>query len=706
MAAIRVEREGAVAVVILDLPGESVNKFSRAVKDEFAATMLALRGDDAARAVVLISGKADTFIAGADIEEFVAAKSEEEFRRLSREGQQFLGELEAFPKPIVAAINGACLGGGLEISLACHYRIATTHPKTVLGLPEVQLGIIPGAGGCNRLPRLVGLRAALDMILTSRNVRADRALRMGLVDELVPAAILRAVGVRTAARLAEGGAPSRRSRGSWLLDRTSPGQAFVIRRARDLTMKKTGGHYPAPLAALDAVRFSLAEGMERGLPYEAEQFARVAMTDVSRRLVEIFFATTALKKDPGVEAPAPRPRVVKRLAVVGAGFMGAGIAGTAVDQAGVGVRLKDAALPLVGRGIKAAQAITADRLKRRSITRYEAARRLALVSGGVDYAGFRSADLVIEAVFEDLEVKRQVVREVEAVARHDCIIASNTSTIPIWRIAEASRRPENVIGMHFFSPVTKMPLLEVIAAEQTSKDAVVTAVAFGRRMGKTAIVVRDRPGFYINRILGPYMAEAGALLREGAPIESVDAAMIEWGFPVGPITLLDEVGLDVAAKAGGVMGEAFGERMKPAIELDGLVKAGRLGRKNGRGFYRYADGQKQGVDASVYEVLGLGRPMDPGSFQVKHRLSFALLNEAARALEDGVIRSPRDGDIGAIFGFGFPPFRGGPFRTLDALGAGLVEKLRQLAERHGPRFAPAQILVDQAASSRKFYPHS
>jgi len=707
MSTFTVQRDGDVAVIVFDLPGESVNKFSAAVKDEFAALVPALRDDAGVRGIVLISGKPDVFIAGADIEEFVATKTEEGFRRLSREGQRFFDTLEALPKPIVVGINGACLGGGLELSLACQYRVATSHPKTVLAVPEVQLGIIPGAGGCNRLPRLVGLRAALDMILTGKNIRADKALRMGLVDEVVHPAILREVAVRAARRLAAEGRPRREPRGSWLLDRSGPGRAFVLSQARKLTLKKSGGHYPAVMAAIDAVEYSLANGMEKGLEREADLFAKMAVTDVSRRLVEIFFATTALKKDPGVAAPAPAPTRVERLAVLGAGFMGAGIAVTAADQAGVTVRMRDADLPRVGKGIKAAADILSGNVKRKRYHRREAARRLALVSGGTDYSGFHHADLVIEAVFEDLEVKRTVLREVESVARPDTIFASNTSTIPIGRIAEASRHPETVIGMHFFSPVHKMPLLEVITTDRTSKQATVAVVAFGRRMGKTVIVVQDRPGFFINRILSPYLNETGHLLVAGAPIEELDRAMTRWGFPVGPVTLLDEVGLDVAVKAGGVMHDAFGARLAPAIRMDALVQAGRLGRKNGKGFFAYERGKKQGVAEEVYGLLGIARGTGPGTQDVTERLTLAMLNEAARALEEGVVRSPRDGDIGAIFGIGYPPFRGGPFRTLDALGAAsVVARLEHLAADLGERFAPAAILVEHARTGGRFYPDS
>jgi 3-hydroxyacyl-CoA dehydrogenase/enoyl-CoA hydratase/3-hydroxybutyryl-CoA epimerase len=700
--------EDGVGVATLDLPGESVNKFSRAVKDEFVATLAALQEDPSVRAIVIISGKPENFVAGADIEEFVALRTSEEATRLSRDGQIMIERVAASPKPVVAAIHGACLGGGLELVLACHYRVATDHPRTVLAAPEVQLGIIPGAGGCNRLPRVVGVRAALDMILTGKNIRAARALKLGLVDELVPRAILRAVAVAAAKRLAQQASwrrPGPRGLVAWLLDRTAPGQALVLRRARAMTLRQTGGHYPAPLAALDAVRFSLANGLERGLPYEAELFGRMAVTDVSRRLVEVFFATTALKKDAGVRSPAPKPRQVGRLGILGAGFMGSGIAATAAAQALVPVRLKDADLSRVGAGLRAAADIIQERVRRRTITRREGARQLALISGGADYAVFHKTDLAIEAVFEDLEVKRTVLREVEAVAAPECVFASNTSTIPISRIAEASSRPEKVIGMHFFSPVPRMPLLEVIVGERTAPETTVTAVAFGRRMGKTVIVVQDRPGFFVNRILSPYINEAGHLLAEGVPIETVDRAMTTWGFPVGPVTLLDEVGLDVAAKAGGVMEEALGQRLRPKIDLGAMVKDQRLGRKNGRGFFLYRRGRKAGVDPTAYTVLGLSPGEAPAAEPVAERLAFAMLNEAARALEEEVVRLPRDGDIGAIFGIGFPPFRGGPFRALDAIGArAVVQTLERLAAAHGDRFLPAASLVEQARSGGRFYP--
>jgi len=705
--ALRWEIEDGVAVVVLDCKDKPVNTISRSVKDEFRACFEALAKDASVQAVAFFSGKADNFIAGADIEEFVRLTSAAEAERLSADGQDMLDQVARFPKPVAAGIHGACLGGGFEFALACHYRVATDHPKTQIGLPEIQLGILPGASGCQRLPRLVGARTALDMILAGKTERAAKAFRLGMVDELVPPPILRATTLAAARRMAGGWRPKRRRQGGfvgWLLDGNPLGRRFVFRAARKQLEEKTGGHYPAPFAALEVVEYGLRNGIAEGLKREAQLFGQLAVTDVSRKLVQIFFATNQLKKDPGV-AGAPPPVTVQRLGIVGSGFMGSGIAGTAVAQAGVDVRMKDADLGRVALGLSAARAILDDRLKRRRVTKYEHARLVALLSGGDSYAGFWRAELAIEAVFEDITVKQQVLREFEAASPDTAVFASNTSTIPITSIAETARAPERVIGMHFFSPVARMPLLEVIPGTHTAPGVVSTAVAFGRRMGKTVIVVKDTPGFWVNRILAPYANEIGHLLAEGASIEDIDGMAVRFGFPVGPVTLLDEVGLDVAEKVAHVMLTAYGDRLQPSAGVAALVKAGRLGRKSGRGFYIYKGGKKRGVDQSAYELLGVHPNGGPRPAEILQRLVLGMLNEAARAVGEGVVRSPRDGDIGAIFGFGFPPFRGGPLRHADDLGAArLVADLERLAERLGPRFAPCEVLLDLAKRDTKFYP--
>jgi 3-hydroxyacyl-CoA dehydrogenase/enoyl-CoA hydratase/3-hydroxybutyryl-CoA epimerase len=705
MSAFTLSHIDGIAIITIDVPGESVNMLGTPVSNELEDLLERIKADPSVRAAVLISGKADNFVAGADIEEFKRITSATEGAALSRTGQEMINRLERFPKPIVVAINGACVGLGCELSLACAWRIATDSPKTVIGLPEVQIGILPGAGGCQRLPRLIGVRAALDLILAGKTERAAKAFKIGLVDELVPPSILRSVALAAADRLARDGPAERKKRGSLLLERNPLGRRLVYAAAKKTVLKKTGGNYPAPLAALEAVRTGLEHGMEAGLRKEAELFGELAVGEVSRNLVRIFFATTSLKKDDGVPPGTVAPRPVRRLGVVGAGFMGAGIAGTAVSQAGVEARLKDSDLPRVGKGLAAATEILKGQLARRRITRFEFERKTALLSGGWGFSGFERADLVIEAVFEDLDVKRRVMHDLEEAVRPETIIASNTSTIPIASIAEGARNPERMLGMHFFSPVDRMPLLEVIPASLTAPAAIATAVQFGRRLGKTVIVVSDRPGFWVNRILSPYLNEAGLLLAEGTPIETIDQTMTRFGFPVGPIALLDEVGIDVGHKAGGVMQAAFGERMTPAPGIAKMVEAGRLGRKSGKGFYLYHDGHKTDPDPAAYKLLGVTPLASVDSGEIERRLVYIMLNEAAMAALEGVVRSARDGDVGAIYGIGYPPFRGGPLRFIDMLGATrVVQTLEGLAAAYGPRFSPAPALVAMAQGGRRFHP--
>jgi 3-hydroxyacyl-CoA dehydrogenase/enoyl-CoA hydratase/3-hydroxybutyryl-CoA epimerase len=709
--ALTTEVRDGIAVVTLDVPNAPINTFARSVRDEFSVLLDRLERDQNILAAVIRSAKPDVWVAGADIEEFLTIETSSQAEAMSRDGHALLDRLEKLRTPVVAAINGACLGGGLEAALACAYRVASDTPKTVFGLPEVQLGLIPGGGGTQRLPRLIGLEAALDMILTGRNIRGRKALQTGLVHELVHPAILDDIAMDRARALADGtlkrsSASAAHGARHLLLDENPVGRALVLRQAREKVLARTRGHFPAPLAALDAVATGYAQGLDRGFREEARLFGEMAVSEVSRQLVFLFFATTALKTDPGVPDPAPPPAPVRKLGILGAGFMGAGIASIAAPQ-GTLIRLKDADPGRVGKGLAAVREVLRDRLTKKQITRQQLDDYMVLIGGTVDYSGFRSVDLVIEAVFEDLDVKQAVLRETEAATRRDTIFASNTSTIPIAKIAAASSRPDHVIGMHFFSPVPKMPLLEVIVTPKTSPAVTTTVVAYGKTLGKTVIVVNDGPGFFANRILAPYINEAGVLLDEGVAIEAVDRALVDFGFPVGPITLIDEVGLDIAGKSGAIMLEAFGSRLAPSQSLQRVVAAGRTGRKGKKGFYKYDEsGKKGGVDPSVYELLPTGpRRTEVPADEIQRRCVLAMVNEAARCLQEGILRSARDGDVGAVFGIGFPPFRGGPFRYVDSLGAErVVRALEGLNADRAPRFAPAQLLIEMARESRRFYP--
>jgi 3-hydroxyacyl-CoA dehydrogenase/enoyl-CoA hydratase/3-hydroxybutyryl-CoA epimerase len=694
------ERTGdGVLLVTLDVPAEKVNTLGPRTMAEFAGLLDEVEADPTLRGVVLRSGKPDSFVAGADIEEFTRIRSSEEGEALSRSAHALLDRLERCRVPVVAAIHGTCLGGGTEMSLACRYRVASDSAKTTIGLPEVLLGLVPGAGGSQRLPRLVGLAASLDLILTGRTLAAPKALRFGLVDEVCPAPILTEVARRAAVGLAEGRLAPRR-RGISLGERL--GAPLVFSRARTSVLEKTGGNYPAPLEAIEVVRRGTATTLAEGLKLEARAFGRLSVGEVSRNLVSVFFATREIKKDAGYPEGTPVAEVGK-LGVLGAGLMGAGIAGAAAG-AGVTVRMRDTSHEALRRGLSHMSGVWGERVRRGRLTRLEAGHLMDLVSPSLDLTGFGRADLVIEAVFEDLDLKRRVLAETEAATRDECVFASNTSSIPIGAIAEGSARPAQVIGMHFFSPVHRMPLLEVVVTPRTAPATIATAVGFGRRIGKHVIVVRDGPGFYTTRTLAALMNEATWLLDEGVAVEDVDRAMTGFGFPVGPVTLLDEVGIDVAAKVAKVMHSHFGERMAPPPSMEKVLADGRRGRKNGRGFYTY-DGGKKRVDETVYALLARGATRLPAAAEdVRERLVFAFLNEAVLCLQEGILRSPRDGDVGAIFGLGFPPFRGGPFRYLDHVGARTaLETLEKRHGRHGARFTPASMLEEAAREGRRFH---
>ena len=715
-----------VATLWFDVAGQKMNTLKPGLEQELQAQLAAIRSDTAIRAVVFASGKAGSFIAGADIDAIAAVREAREASRVSRALGEALTSLERLwredGKPVVAAIDGPCLGGGLELALACAARVASDDGKTVLGLPEVKLGLIPGGGGTQRLWPLVGVAQALDLILTGRNVRPDKAKKMGLIDEVVPGAILLETARTTAAKLAAGagGKKSRtlsmprrfvgiaRGLGSqegWqklLLEQNFVGQRVLFQQARKALRKRTHGHYPAPERAIDAVERGVRRGQQAGLALESELFGTLAVSPEARALIGLYQSTQALKKDAGTGQAVAKARAVRRVGVVGGGLMGAGIASVTSLVAGVAVRIKEVDKKGVGRAVAHVAAQLQAEVKKRRRPARTVPRLMSQVTGTERWDSFGHADVVVEAVFEDLAIKRAVLAEVEALGHEDTVFASNTSSIPITDIAATAKRPHNVLGMHYFSPVEKMPLLEVITHAGTSPESVATCVALGKAQGKTVIVVSDGPGFYTTRILTPYLMEAAWLIGEGVAIESIDKALTNFGFPVGPVTLMDEVGLDTGAKVCKVMHAAMGERIALPPGLDALLADKRLGRKNGRGFYRYENGKKQGVDASVYAAFGQGGPrLNLPEATIVDRVLLQMVNEAARCLEEKILRTAEDGDIGAIFGLGFPPFLGGVFAYVDRVGAAdVVRRLKNLQERYGIRFAPAAILERHAREGR------
>ena len=698
-------RDDKVAVITMDIPGESMNVLKASFADEIDVMLKQLANDSTLKGVVFISGKKDSFIAGADISMLDACQTAEQAETIAAMGQQMFDRLEQLRLPLVAAIHGPCLGGGLELALACHARIATSSPKTVLGLPEVQLGLLPGSGGTQRLPKLVGVQKALDMILTGKQLRAAQAKKLGLVDEVVPESIL----LDAAVKKALAGKPRREAKKQSLLDKllenTGPGRKLVFSQALKQTLKKTQGNYPAALRIIEVIQTGVEQGYQKGLAAEAKAFGQLCMTSESAALRSIFFATTQMKKESG--AGDAKPRKVRKAAVLGGGLMGGGIANVCATKAGVPVRIKDIAEQGINNALKYSFDILNKKYKKRFISKAEMQKQLLLITGTTDYSGFHDVDIVIEAVFEDLSLKQQMVADIEQHCAEHTIFASNTSSLPIHKIAEKAARPENVIGLHYFSPVDKMPLVEVIAHNKTSAETIATTVAFARKQGKTPIVVKDGAGFYVNRILALYMNEAANILLAGEPVEKIDRALVKFGFPVGPVTLLDEVGIDVGAKISPILTAELGERFAAPAAFDKLLADGRKGKKTEKGFYLYGKAAKKGkklVDESVYAVLGVTPAPALNSDEIASRCTAQMLNEAVRCLEEGIIASARDGDIGAIFGIGFPPFLGGPFRYIDKLGVNnLVATLRQLESRFGSRFTPCDTLLKMAEQGERFY---
>jgi len=711
MSRLELERRGAVAIVWLEPDGAPVNTLSTALLERFGELLDEVERDDGVRAAVIASRAPRSFLAGADIREFLRFADPDEVRAVVQRGHALLARLEAARIPVVAAVHGACMGGVLELALACRAVVASDHADTRFALPEVRLGLLPGLGGTQRLPRRVGLPAALDMALTGRSVYARRARRMGLVDATVPRESLLATALLVAGGLAAGtwSRPGPRRARPWSLERlqrTALARPLLWRSAQRSMAKASGGHYPAPPRILEAIRTGVEHGPAAGLEAEARAFAELLFTPEARALIHLFFAQSAARKNPFRASAQPRP--VERLAVIGAGLMGAGIAQVSV-QRGFRVLLEDRELGLAAKG-KGSVYRGLSRRVGKGVTSFErdrAVERVTLVDADAALAG---ADLTVEAVLEDVELKRTVLRAVEAVTVQDDakppVYASNTSAIPIATLAEAAAHPEAVVGMHYFSPVPRMPLLEVVVTETTADWAAATAVQVGLDQGKTVITVGDGPGFYTTRVLARYMAEALACLREGADVTSIDGAMRRFGFPMGPFELLDDLGIDVGAKIQVVLHDAFAGRDVPDDDtLQRLVAAGHQGRKVGKGFYRIRGGKRtKEVDRGVYAAAGLGARRAMPETEVAERLSLAMLDEAVRCLDEGVLRSPVDGDVGAVFGFAYPPFLGGPFFHADSVGAGpLVERLAALERRYGKRFAAAEGLVRRARSGERFH---
>lgn len=695
-----------VATIWLDQKDEKINKVSPDTIFLFEHIIDELQQNSAVKAVVLISKKKD-FIAGADIESFQKVQRPGDFEPITRKGHEILNKIESSKKPVVAAIHGNCLGAGLEIALACHARIASDDKSTKLALPEVRLGLLPGGGGTQRLPRLIGIQKALDMMLTGKNIYARPALKMGLVDVLINKDALHSAAKKLALKLIN--QPMQRKRRLSFLDKILEGplKGLIFKKAKEMVMRQTLGNYPAPLSIIECVEIGLRHGMKAGLDAEARKFEELILSSESRQLINLFFAMTEKKKVP--HKPLVKP--VQTIGMLGAGFMGAGITEVSITN-GINVILKDIKEETITAAKQTIWKNFEKLINKKALSKIEADAYMMRIKGQLDYTGFGKADVIIEAVFEDLKLKHKVLEETEAVIRPDCIFASNTSALPITQIAARSKRPEQVIGMHYFSPVPKMPLLEIVVTDKTADWVIATCYDLGVRQGKTCIVVKDGPGFYTTRILSPFFNEAILMMSEGIDALQLDYVIKKFGFPVGPITLLDEVGIDVGAHVmSGDLVKFYQQREGAVSSGEAIVKmfkAGFSGRKNRKGFYLYDNNGKKihgKINPEAYNFFGGPNRKKFNDEEVINRCTLSMVNEAAYCLQEGIIANPLDGDIGAVFGIGFPPFRGGPFRYIDAIGADtVVQHLEALANKYTARFRPAPILIEYARSGKKFYP--
>ncbi len=702
----KLSKENNVGVVTFERTDKDANTLGESVLRELNGVLSQIAEDKSISGVVFISGKKDQFIAGADIEDIAKFKSAMDAEQGSKSMQEILQKIANLGKPTVAAINGACLGGGLELALACSWRIATSDDKTKLGLPEIQLGFIPGAGGTQRLPRLIGIAAALDMILTAKRVDGAKALKLGLVDACVHPNIL----LQEAQKLALGKRPPgliiKKALAQMALEGTLVGRRIMAIKAKEAVTEKTKGFYPASYKALDAVFSGFEMSLEKGLALEAKYFGELTQTSESRALVHLFHATNAVKKHPYKDSGKerfPAGLQVSSVGVIGGGFMGTGITTVLADR-NVRVSVSDPSKEALGRLMKNVRDFIYKKVKRRRLKPFQADGKLAQISPQLSPAGFGQLDVVIESVFEDLALKQKILAGLEKGCQKDWIFASNTSALPLKNIAEKTTSPERVVGMHFFSPVEKMPLLEVVVAEKTAPWAVARIVELGNQMGKTIIVVKDSPGFYVNRALSFYLAEASMMLGEGVAIDHLDDALTSFGWPVGPITLIDEVGLDIGMHVLKTMEHAWPQRFKTPEQFKPIAESGRLGRKNGKGFYRYAEGKRSGVDEEIYTLIKVTPSKSLSKAEIIDRCVLGYINESILCLEDKVIPSPYEGDIGSVFGVGFPPFRGGPFKYMDSEGLrNIVDRMRVLEGKYGPRFTPAKSLVDMAERGEKYF---
>jgi 3-hydroxyacyl-CoA dehydrogenase/enoyl-CoA hydratase/3-hydroxybutyryl-CoA epimerase len=693
-----VAHDDGICLLIFDRPGSSANIFDLRTLDELAQELEFIERQTALKGVIFVSAKPSVFIAGADLNAMRKVASNDDARVLIERGQAVMNRIADLPITTVAAVHGAAVGGGYELCLACDYRIASPDHATKIGLPETKIGLLPGWGGSTRLPRLIGLPKALDIILGGKTVPAKLALKLGMVDEIAPAEYL----VTAATRKIQQGKPLRP--GHWLTN--NPLAAMVIARyARKQVLQKTRGHYPAALKALEVVTRGTSRSVVDSLSLERDGIIQLMQTDVCRNLINVFFLQErARKKTVSAAGSITGLKPVTHTAVIGAGVMGAGIAQW-ISSRQLPVVLRDINTAQVAKGMATIAKLYRDGVKHHTLTAHEARAGMDRVHPAPTEVPLHHADIVIEAAVENLELKKKIFQRLDELVSPGTVLATNTSALPISEMAAATRHPERVVGLHFFNPVHRMQLVEVIAARQTAPEVLQRALKFTQQIGKLPVVVQDSPGFLVNRILMPYLIEAGNLFEAGAKIEDLDEVMLDFGMPMGPLRLLDEVGLDVSLHVAATLAAHFGDRMKIPDCLHKMTGAGLLGRKGGGGFYLYEKLKEPRPNPQVAAYVQGGKARAISREELQERMVFLMVNEAARCLEEQIVTEPADVDFAMIMGTGFAPFRGGPLRYTDTVGAArLVGAMSLLVASGTAHFEPCKLLAGMAATGGKFYP--
>jgi len=692
--------ERGIVTLTFDTPGTEVNILSFDTLYEFGQLLEEMEHDESVKALFIESAKPDIFIAGADIKEIKAFRDEAEIYEKLRHGQQILNRLERLPFPTVAVIDGACLGGGLELAMACNYRLASNDTHTRLGLVEVSLGIIPGLGGTQRLPALVGYQKAIELIAGAKRLKGDKALKLGLVDASVPSGYL---GFKKEAFIKEFLTDTTERhvsvsrQGVQWYEKMPPIKMFIAQMARKTVKEQTGGHYPAPLRAIDVLERTLGLSLEEGLKVELDTFVPLAVSEISKNLIGLFFTSEALKKETFSRA---KPRKVGTAAVMGVGTMGSGIA-WALANRDIPVRLGARKMESIAKAMQKMAAYFERIRKRGRLDAREIGLKMDRVTHTTQMEGMEHADIIIEAVSEDPEVKRAIYAQLEQRLGEEAIIATNTSSLEISGLIKKTEHPERFVGMHFFNPVPKMPLVEVISGERTNAKTIATAVGLAKRLGKTPIRVKECAGFLVNRTLLPYLNEAARMFEEGESMERIDKVLTDFGMPMGPFTLADEVGIDIGEKVSGILFAAYGMRMQPSDVLSGMTQKQWLGKKTGRGFYLHK-GNKRVPNPDVQQFQKGQSRLDDGT--ILDRAVLMMVNEAARCLEEKVVANARYLDMAMVLGTGFPAFRGGLLRYADSEGiTNILQRLSSLSKQYGERFSPAPLLVRMAKKEQIFY---